>query len=207
MKNESMSAAKYFKDTEPAVQHMFAALEIYRNLTPRPSLEPYKQEDGGVKLTREEAIKFLREEIDALGLDVAKATLSGAIVQVAYSGIKQYSTNDEIPSSCGQLGIPTDQKKAKFCVGRKIHGLPFGLIVYAARIQYNHWEEGTPLNPTAKGVFRYLHSVRMDDSWHDLVYELDWPTMRPVTHYVLQLELKWHTYDDYLSDMRQALSL
>ena len=180
----------YLKGTEPAVQHMFAALEVYRAITPRPSVDKYKKNDGRIHLTGDEATQFLHDEIDAMGLDVAKATLSGGIVQVAYSGIKQYSRNTEIPASCHHFDIPTDRGKAKFCIGREIHSLPIGLIIYAARIQYNHWEEGTPSNPTARAIFRYLSSVRMDDPWHDLVYELDWPKPRPVTHYILQLEFK-----------------
>ena len=201
-----MPAADYLKQTEPAVQHMFLALDLYRGLTLRPSLEKYRQDDGGIQMTRDEAIKFLRDESNAMGLDIAKATLSGAIIQVAYSGIKQYSTNKKVSKSCRQLGIPI-KGKAKFCVGREIHSLPIGLIIYAARIQYNHWEEGTPKNPTAKDVFTHLRTVHLNDPWHDLVYELNWPRSRPVTHHVLQLELEWNTYNDYLSDMKQMLSL
>jgi len=190
--------------TEPAVQLMFMGLQLYRYLTPRPSLEQYREGDGGIKMTRGQAQGFLKDEVDAMSFDTAKATLSGAIIQVACSGLNQHSTETKIPK---QLNITMDQKKAKFCVGRAVYGLPLGLVVYAARIQYNHWEEGTPKNKTAKDVFMHLAAAHQNDSWHDLVYELDWPVQRPVTHYVLELELKWRKYEDYILDMKQMLKL
>lgn len=199
------SAENYLSTTEPAIQHMFMALEMYRQLTPRPSLREYKNDDGVIRLTQGQAKNYLDAEIDSMSLDIAKSTLCGAIVQVAYSGIKQFSTNTDVPRNCQEYDISPKSAKAKFCVGRKVHELPIGLIIYAARIQYNHWEDGTPSNPTAKSVFRHLLSVRLDDMWHDMVYELDWPGTRPVTHYVLELELKWNKYKDYISDMKQIL--
>lgn len=199
------SAENYLSTTEPAIQYMFMVLEIYRQLTPRPSLRDYKNDDGVIRLTQEQAKNYLGAEIDSMSLDIAKSTLCGAIVQVAYSGIKQFSTITDVPKNCQEYNIYPNSAKAKFCVGRKVHDLPIGLIIYAARIQYNHWEDGTPSNPTAKSVFRHLLSVRLDDMWHDMVYELDWPIRRPVTNYVFELELKWNKYEDYISDMKEIL--
>lgn len=81
------SAENYLSTTEPAIQHMFMALEIYRQLTPRPSLREYKNDDGVIRLTQEQAKNYLSAEIDSMSLDIAKSTLCGAIAQVAYSGI------------------------------------------------------------------------------------------------------------------------
>jgi hypothetical protein len=114
-------------------------------MTPRPSLGEYKDDDGVIRLTQEQAKDYLKDEIDLMSLDVAKSTLSGGIVQVAYSGIKQFSTNVDVPQNCQEYDISPGSTKAKFCVGRKVHDLPIGLIIYAARIQYNHWSDGTPL--------------------------------------------------------------
>ncbi|MCX4187118.1 hypothetical protein [Methylophaga sp. OBS4] len=133
--NNTVSAESYIKSTEPAVQLIFMGLQLYRYLTPRPALEQYREEDGGIKMTHGQAQGFLKDEVDAMSLDTAKATLSGAIIQVACSGLNQHSTEIKIPK---ELNITMDQTKAKFCVGRTVHGLPLGLVVYAARIQYNH---------------------------------------------------------------------
>ncbi len=199
-----MSAKKYIKETEPAVKHMFVALQHYIKLNPRR--QESKRKNGSAQ-ARKEVIKYLGRGIDTIGLDMAKATLCGAIVHVAYSGIKQYSKNGIIPISCGKLDIPVEDNNMKFYVGREIHGIPMGLIVYAAREQFSHWEKGTPSNPTAKGVFEHLREVRKKNIWQELIYELDWPAKRPVSHHVLLQELNWQTYEDYLEDMQQALSV
>jgi hypothetical protein len=80
-----------------------------------------------------------------------------------------------------------------------------GLLIFAAREQYTNWEEGTPSDPLARGVFEHLRAGRKSDIWQDLLYELDWPVKRPAPHYIIQKELKWLTYDDFLADMSQAL--
>ena len=81
-----MSAKKYLKETEPAVQHMFAALKHYIKLN------PHRHEAGrrnGNARARKEVIKYLGRGINAMGLDMAKATLCGAILHVASSGLRQ----------------------------------------------------------------------------------------------------------------------
>ncbi len=39
----------------------------------------------------------------------------------------------------------------------------------------------------------------------DLGYSLDWPTPRPVSHYIIQKELKWFGYHDYETDLLDML--
>ena len=80
-----MSAKKFFKETEPAVKHMFAALEHYNGLNP-PRKEYFKK--NGCAQARKEVIKFLGRSINAMGLDMAKASLCGAIIEISYSLIK-----------------------------------------------------------------------------------------------------------------------
>ncbi|MCK4436113.1 hypothetical protein KAU87_04805, partial [Candidatus Bathyarchaeota archaeon] len=80
-----------------------------------------------------------------------------------------------------------------------------GLLIYAGRIQYNHWEEGKPTNEVAKRIFDELVAAYYDNSHFDMVYVLDYPSPRPVSNYVLRLELGWRTYEDYESDMTSML--
>lgn len=197
--------SEYLKSTEAAVQHSFLAFQAYHYRTPRPSLAPYRNEDGGFHLTAEQALKFLEAESASMSLDFAKAIICGTIIQVAYTGIIQYSSNYIVPENCKDFGVSISSPKSRFCIGREVHGIPIGLIIYAARVQYNHWEEGYPTNPTAKAVFGLLNSVRFSDPWNDLVYQLDWPITRPVTHHIVRLELGWRTYEDYLADMTDMI--
>jgi len=198
-----MSAKKFLKETAPAVKHMFAALQHYDALNP-PRKEYFKK-NGSVQ-ARKEVIKFLDRSINAMGLDMARASLCGAIVEVAYSAIKQFSRNGTHQPTAEKLMIPLDPSKARFCIGRKIHDIPMGLLIFAAREQYINWEAGTPSDHLAREVFEHLRSLRKMDIWQDLLYELDWPAKRPIPHYIIQRELKWLTYDDFLADMSEALS-
>ena len=181
---------------------MFAVLDHYNGLNP-PRKEYFKK--NGCAQARKGVIKFLGRSFNAMGLDMAKASLCGAIVEVAYSAIKQFSKNGAHSVTSDKLGVALDTEKSKFHVGREIHGIPMGLLIFAAREQYSNWEDGTPSDPLAKGIFEHLRAVRKRDIWQDLLYELDWPVKRPAPHYIIQKELKWLTYDDFLADMSLAL--
>lgn len=187
------------------VQQMFLALDLYSRMTLRLSLEKYRDERGVIILDRDQALDYLIDLGDSQSLDFAKSTLCGAIIQVAYSGIVQFSKNLVIPESCKEMGVKNESKSLKFCTGRIVHDLPIGLYIYAARIQYNHWEEGFPTNLVAKNVFIHLIRIHYEDPVFDLAYEMDWPIPRPITHHVLLLELKWREYDNYLEDMNEMI--
>ncbi len=196
----------YFIDTEIAVQHMFSALGDYAALTVPPSLADHADEkNGGLILKIDAAKEYLHELIASHKLDFAKATLCGSIIQVAYKAIDQYSENEAIPPECAALHVSPATTAVKFSVGRHIHGIPLGLLVYAARIQYNHWDEGTPTNRVAMAVFHKLKSHYLSDCMFDMAYEIDWPEPHPVSHHVLLHELCWMTYEEYFQDMQEAL--
>ena len=155
-------------------------------------------------MSREEALDFMSAKSTSLGLEFARATLCGSIAQVSYVALKQFSTNAEV-SSGHRFGVASGVSAAKFCVGRLVQGIPLGLLIYAARVQYNHWEEGTPKNKVPQAVFHALASHYSDDLMFDMAYDLDWPSPRPVAHYILRNELNWFEYDDYVKDLTQAI--
>src|SRR5689334_15977098 len=116
----------YFADTEPAVRHLFEALHEYDALTVPPSLGKYADDRVVVIMNREQALGYMQELSGSLALDFAKATLCGSIAQVAYMALKQYSTNDTIDDDCARFNVAQGSKVAKFCVGRRVHGIPVG---------------------------------------------------------------------------------
>ncbi len=200
-----MDSDAYFADTEPAVRHMFAALSEYDALTVPPSLAAYANEDGVIRMNRDEAAGYMSDLSDSLALDFAKATLCGSVIQVANMAIEQYSHNETVDSASAGLSVSAKSRVRKFCVGRQVHGIPLGLLIYAARIQYNHRDEGVPKNPVPKAVFEALYQHYASDLTFDMAYALEWPSSRPVAHHILRHELRWMSYDDYITDMREAL--
>jgi hypothetical protein len=105
------------------------------------------------------------------------------------------------------MGVSANSNLIRFAVGREVHGIPAGLLVYAGRIQYNHFEEGQPKNPVARGVFDMLLQHYYDDLTFDMAYELEWPAPRPVSHYIVRHELKWFKIAKYEADIRSMLGL
>ena len=202
-----MTAATYLYETEPAVKGLFDMLAYYDHLTPPPSLAPFLDEHGVVLLNRSQAEAYLREHSISLALDFSKATLAGSILQVANKALDEYSSNNTSSSYAASIGISSASPLIRFAVGRKVHGIPAGLLVYAGRIQYNHYEEGRPKNKVARAVFDALLKHYYNDMSFDMVYELEWPAPRPVSHYIVRHELRWFTYDDYVSEMRSMLAI
>ena len=131
----------YIKETEPAVQHLFSGLAAYYSAS-LPSILQYRGHDGIIRMTKHENEGFLRAYEAHFDLEFARAVLSGSILQIAYTGIKKYGHPMTISPRCQELNVKASTPGAAFCVGRLVRNIPLGLLIYAGRIQYNHWEEG-----------------------------------------------------------------
>ena len=158
-------------------------------------------------MTKEENEEFLKNYEAHFALEIARAALAGSILQIAYSALKQYHSGATAKPQFLDLDVARVNPQPAFCVGRIVKNIPIGLLIYAGRIQYNHWEEGEPSNPVARQVFRELSVAYKDDPGFDLGYVLDYPAPRPVPHHIVRLELGWRTYDAYLQDMMELLPL
>jgi hypothetical protein len=200
-----MSAIDYLETTEPAIKHFFDGLNGYDAMKP-PSIAQYLDKSGLVRMSKSESEIFGQKYEDFFALEYARAILAGSILQVANTAIKMYSPGGQVTEQCRSLGISENSPLANMCVGREVHNIPIGLLIYAGRIQYNHWEEGEPNNIVAKNVFRHLISVYYDNMAFDLAYELNYPQTRPVSHYIVRLELNWKSFDYYSKDMRSILA-
>ncbi len=199
-----MSFESHLKAIGPAVTHFFSALDEYYE-TPLPNIYDYVGEDGVVRMTKEENEIFLQQTIEYMDLDRARAIAAGAILQTAFKTIKLHSEHTVEPEPSLDLDIPKKHLAERFCIGRKVHGIPIGLIIYAGRIQYNHWEEGEPWNKIARSVLRKLYIVHLENPLFDLAYDLEFPAPKPLSHYVVRLELKWRSCNDFEKDMTNML--
>lgn len=197
---------RYLEDTEPAVKHLLLGLESYYS-TPLPSILQYRDQTGVIRMTKEENEEFLKAYDGHFALETARAALAGSILQIAYTGLKQYPSGKVISPQFSDLGVDDVPRSNDFCVGRLVRNLPIGLLIYAGRVQYNHWEEGEPKNPIVRQAFRELVISYSDDPFFDMAYILDYPAPRPVSHYLVWLEFGWHSYDSYLQDMVKLLPL
>lgn len=191
--------ARYLEQTEFAVRHALAGIEqcenLLRGLTP-PSQA--KSEDD-VKLYVERAGLYF-------GRAFSEASLCGVMLQVAFMGIFLFSETTSIPDDCSGFVRQPNQKAVRFCIGRRVHGIPIGLLIYAARNQLNHWDDESFDGPTS-GVFEALMMAHMNNPLFDMAYSMNYPDRTLKTDHVVLNELRWSSFDRYDADMRSLLGL
>ena len=133
----------------------------------------------------------------------AEGFLAGLILQSAHMAIKLYSPPHPIPNEWQEF-IKPESDIARFCVGKLKHGVPIGLIVYAGRNQFAHWDE-LPHKVTNR-VFQLLADAFDTDQLWDMVFELETGVAASFcAGPVLFLALEWKSYDIYLAEMTEML--
>jgi len=200
------SAGEYLRDTEHAVRHLYAGLDSCWSYY-REALEHWDITKIGQPMTPERKAA-LNRYLDLAGKDFdlkfSEATFAGAVLQVAYMGIRLFSRQDSIPASGERLVRSNKGTIIKaaipFCIGQERHGIPVGLIIYAARHQYNHWDDEEPHDVT-RNVFRALSTAFYNSMWSDLAFELSNSTINVYASEILLVALGWTTYDRYLAEM------
>jgi hypothetical protein len=148
--------------------------------------------------------KYLEQAGRYFDLKFSEAMFAGAILQVAYMAIRLYSRNATIPMSCTSIVPPSKKAAIRFCIGKEVRGVPTGLIVYAARNQYNHWDEEP--HEVTKNVFGALSAAFYSNMLADLAFDFSNPTINVYSNEVLLVALGWQSYDTYLAEMNSLLS-
>jgi len=207
-----LDSSKYIKETEHALRQLFDGVAYYRHLlqeikhpmfitdAPIGDKDTHKAEfSRWYKENKHDIQNTHKKSREYFGLSFSNATLCGSILQIASMGIELFSLNDEIPDTCKPIVKP-GQKAVKYCVGRIVRGLPLGIVIYAARNQYNHWDEPNPHQITQK-VFDTLALGHGYGSVRDPAFDLSNPILKIYSHNVLGL-LEWKSYDLYLNDMK-----
>jgi hypothetical protein len=136
----------YFQSIEPAALGLFKLLNGYGWHKMRAFVELTKTS------SREE---FANRRSDFESVDTAREVIAGSILQLAYFAIKRHGVPSgkstaalhfeaQMNRLIGQLANPRAKTfvfPEQFCVGREIGDLPIGMIIYAGRNQYNHFDD------------------------------------------------------------------
>ena len=153
----------YLLSTAPAAEGLFKLLNEYGWQKMRALV------DRSNSKTRKE---FDERHAAFTGVDIAREVVAGSILQIAFVGIRKFAPPAAKPPETlrfeagmnkiiAELPNPRSPKvtlPVDFCVGRLIGNLPFGMIVYAARNQYNHFDEDR-LSVINEIVFNHLHTL------------------------------------------------
>jgi hypothetical protein len=208
------TADQYLEKTEHAVKHAYAGLDscwaYYRKALQFAT--PGKLGDNGwirylPPSTPEEGARldrYLELAGKYFDLKISEAMFAGAILEAAYMAIRLFSRNTAIPTSCTSFVHPDQRTVLPFCIGNESHGVPIGLVIYAGRNQYAHWDEES-LNPVNKAIFSALNDAFYEHPFADLAFDLGNPTIPIYASEILETALGWITYDAYLAEMKQLL--
>lgn len=177
----------FLDQTMPVVELLFAGLNIYRSLT----AETFKA-------------KIVRSLPEAAY--VAKTALAGAILQTAHLTLRHYSEH-LIPAE-PPVNIPNLDRARLFACGRKVLGLPTGLIIYAGRNYWAHLDERTQLEEPSATIIRQLGINRLQEFG---VVGVD-PGLDPAAEHWSHLSnilhiLEWRSIYDYRRDIRICASI
>ena len=208
----------YLQETEVAVSQLFESLEYYEKLlqnikTPICSFSAASDEDANKKL--EQWSRDNRDEIDASlerqreysAKQFSRDTICGAILQIAAMGLQLEGRKHTPRKKFAHLISGKRNCNARyFCCGREVRGVPAGLIIYAARNQYNHQDSET-LNDLNTEIFDTLalnHGIDAIPDVKDPGFNLATQSLTIYAGNALFI-LGWKTYDLYLEDMRKLL--
>lgn len=207
------SAKDYFSRTESAAQHLFKGIGGYLSVLrsvrdvvfvtgkpPGPERDAefaawYEESAPRRSAAQEAERKFVAE---TFALD----TLCGAVLQIACKAIEVYSQQSTVPLG---IMVKATNKHAKYCIGREVRSLPIGLVIYAARNQHIHFNEGFSLkekiNIDVFGALASNHGYGATDP----AFDLRNPRLHSYAGNITAL-LEWRSFNDYMRDMREMLA-
>ena len=208
-----MTAQEYLAQTEQAAKQLFNALQYYQRLLKGvlgPSFVSNASDDKKREKEFQDWYEKNRDAIEAarrrqreyLGQTISEGAICGSILQIAFMGIKSFSKQKVLPDGCQGL-LKKDDYRVTFCVGREIRGVPIGLIIYAARNQYNHLDEKLN-NNVAQAVFERIATHRTGGKYKDPAFDLDNAVLENYSHNIVNL-LDWNNYDAYLNDIKKVI--
>lgn len=156
------TASAYFQSIEPAAIGLFKLLNDYG----------WHKMRAFVELTKTSREEFTNRRSDFESVDTAREVIAGSILQLAYFAIKRHGVSSgkskaarHFESQMNRLisELPKPRKKTfvlpdQFCVGREIGDLPIGMIIYAGRNQYNHFDDDR-LDVVKAVVFDHLRQL------------------------------------------------
>lgn len=208
-----MTAQQYLKQTERAAKQLFKALQYYQQML-KGALGPsfisstsddnkrekelqrwYKKDESKIQAA-------LRKQRKYFGQTVSEGAICGSILQIAFTGIKSFSKQNVLPDTCKGI-LRNNDARVAFCVGREIKGVPAGLIIYAARNQYNHMDEMLN-NKVAQAVFDRIATHGTGGRYKDPAFDLHNAVLENYSNNMVSL-LGWKNYNTYLEDMKKMI--
>jgi hypothetical protein len=206
------TGTEYLASTERAVRGLFEGIQSYTAILRRAPLPVFSGMFPGEEARRTAFDTWLNENDEEIRLSMkaqrdfssesfALATLCGCVLQVAAMGIQCFSRNAAVPADWMETIRPSTSA-VPFCVGRRVRGVPVGLIVYAGRNQFAHLNDSELREPN-RTVFERLarnHGYRSETPVLDPAFDLRNAQLVNYASNITSL-IGWRSYDAYFQDM------
>ena len=191
------TAAEYLDKTESAVKILFDGIDAYFEVLRNEHVQLAAENPEKLQAAFEAQRSFVAEYF-------ALAALCGAVLQIAAKAIECYSKVDGVPEDCQDSF--SGPKIRLFCIGRRVHDVPIGLVIYAGRNQATHFNEKKlyGLNET---IFQRLSDRNpsiLDKGQRDPSFDLLNPNLTIFADNITTL-LGWRSFHEYNADMRALL--
>ncbi len=210
------TVAEYLDKTESAVRKLFDGIDSYRFvLQGNPEFtSSYSQDEDPLDLNdrwASENPEKLKASLDAqrsfIAESFALATLCGGVLQIAAKAIECYPVAIALPDDWAELMSGKAYRSARsFCIGRRVHDVPIGLVIYAGRNQATHFNEGK-LSDVNTEIFRRLcagNPLLTEKGLLDPSFDLDGSSMTNFASNITAL-LGWRSFAAYDKDVRELL--
>ena len=204
----------YLARTQSAVECLFTGIDSYLQILKRArppvlvgTFSSDAEHDAALQRWMEENAEGIEAGCAAqrafMSEKYALTALCGSLLHISSMAIRLYSQNTQIPS---ELSSVVKAPLAMYCVGRRVRQVPLGLVIYAARNQYNHIEDNMLRDPSST-VFEWLatkHGYGLDvrDPAFDLNKQFAWNYAGNITALI-----GWREYKTYEHDMRSMLDI
>ena len=213
----------YIKECETAILQIYKGLEYYKDLLDNcfstevltiPIDTPAEEIDRITEKWAEDNKDKISEEAENqrryFAQSFSKQTLCGALLQIAFMGIKIYGKPTDIPENI--IGFAPKKSNSrntfkKFCSGRIVRGLPIGLIVYAGRNQYNHHDESDSLSKTNSQIFEIIsknHGIKDHEDIKEPGLDLNNEKLEIYSSNILSI-LGWFNLENFENDLNSIL--
>lgn len=200
---------EYLARTESATRKLYEGVnfsfEMLMNSIRKGSLCPEESEEEIQRKLKESDVaqhRFIYYE------SIAMDALCGALLQIAFMGIRLFSENtSDVPDNFSEIIKPSNDRKkpVRFCIGRDVRNVPIGLIIYAGRNSYNHFDDDGDLNKTCKAVFAKLCLSDEFGICRDPSFDLNRKEDKTrFTSNIMSL-LGWSAYEPFSKDMIDML--
>ena len=209
-----MTAQQYLEQTERAAKQLFEVLQYYQQILkdaargPRFISSTLDDDERGKEFQRwhkqnkSKIQAAFKKQRKYFGQTISEGAICGSIIQIAFMGIRLLSKQKVLPDICKNILLKSNDPRVAFCIGREIKGVPAGLIIYAARNQYNHMDEKN--NDVTRAVFDKIATYGTGGEYKDPAFDLENVVLENYSSNIVSL-LDWKNHNTYLEDMKTMI--